>query len=157
MEPAEPTADASPQPFNHKECPYIITVSVYPNDKTSDPVKAMCVLDTGCLQGNIISAELARRLGFVEFQPLSAKESNGGTVATGSIHTVIGAVHVAWYHFTATKIFHDMRFLVSETANVDLVIGTESIVNNNLINPPNLQVDLSVPSSRCSLLMDYIN
>ncbi|ORY09024.1 hypothetical protein BCR34DRAFT_385554 [Clohesyomyces aquaticus] len=138
--------------FIKTECPYIVTVSVYPVDKASDPIEARCTLDTGCLQGNIISAKLAQRLGFVEYRPLSERESTGATLLTGNIHTAKGAVLVTWHHFTSTKFFHDMRFLVTESENVDLIIGTASIIKHNLIPPPNLGVgvggatDLNVPS-----------
>ncbi|KAF1994399.1 hypothetical protein P154DRAFT_539634 [Amniculicola lignicola CBS 123094] len=75
------------------------------------------------------------------------KKSNGATVATGKIHTVIGAIHLAWYHSVIPKTFRDMRFLFSERADVDLLIGTESIVNHNLISPPNLNFVDTVGSS----------
>jgi len=90
------------------------------------------------VQGNIISSSLARRLGYADFQPLTENEQQGGTVATGEIHKVSGAIRIAWFHNTSTKVFSDMRFLVSETAQVDLVIGTRSIVKENLLSPPNL-------------------
>lgn len=98
------------------------------------------MLDTACHQGNIISESLARRLGFEEFEPLSSRESKGGSVATGHIHHVIGAIHLTWFHNTSPKMYNDMRFLVSETADVELVVGAQSILRNNLISPPNLGI-----------------
>ena len=116
----------------------MLTVSVYPCDDSQDRQDAQCVLDTACLQGNIISVDFARRLGFTSFQTLRHREQNGARVATGDIHTVIGALRISWFHNTSAKVFRDMRFLVSETAQVDLVIGTHSIVKHRLLSPPNL-------------------
>lgn len=121
---------------------YALIVSVYPregNERTS----ARCVLDTGCSQGNIISSKLARRLGYnnSNYQPLTSREENGGTVATGHTHKVLGSIRVSWFHETSYKVFNNMRFLVSDTANADLVIGTRSIQKEKLLSPPNFMVD----------------
>lgn len=123
------------QMYDHKESPFLLTVSVFPcpGSGIEQRQQAMCVFDTGCLQGNIISAEFARRLGFAEFQPLKPKEK------TGDIHDILGAVHVSWFHSGGTTVFRDMRFLVSESAQVDLVIGTHTLIRHNLLSPPSVQ------------------
>lgn len=138
------------QMFDHKEVPFILTVAVYPcpESEVDQRQEGQCVLDTGCLQGNIISANFARRLGYRSYEPLKAREENGGTVATGQVHTVLGAVHISWYHTTSPKVFRDMRFLVSESNQFDLVVGTHSIVRHGLISPPNLGVITTVSSSK---------
>lgn len=134
--------DADVDMFDHKECPFVLTVSVFPC-VSSGVEQAKCVFDTACLQGNIISSAFARRLGYKEFQDLKSREEPGGTVATGQIHKVKGAVHVSWFHSTSPQVFRDMRFLVSESAQVDLVIGTHSIVRHQLISPPNLLIEFT--------------
>jgi len=130
---------------NKKQCPFFLTVSVFPcpGSDVLERQEGRCVLDTACLQGNIISAEFAQRLGFTEFRALRPREESGGTVATGNIHKVSGAIHVSWFHCTSAKVYRDMRFLVSESAQVDMVIGTHSIVRHQLISPPNLFVDIN--------------
>ena len=120
----------------------MLTVSVYECDPSRARQNARCVIDTACLQGNIISADFARRLGFTSFEALRHREQDGGRVATGDIHTVVGAIRISWFHSTAAKVFRNMRFLVSETAQVDLVIGTHSIVKHRLLSPPNFMVTM---------------
>lgn len=125
----------------------MLSVSVYKSDH-SETIQARCVFDTGCTQGNLISLDLAQRLGFAEsdFLPLSARESNGGMVATGDIHQVAGAVRISWFHNTSPKVFNDMRFLVSKSAQIDLVVGTGSIVKENLLTRPNLKIYADIPT-----------
>lgn len=133
--------DEDEKMFDHKvHCPFFITVSVFPcpTSNIHGRQSGRCVLDTACMQGNIISADFARRLGYTSFLPLKEREENGGTVITGDLHQVSGAIHVSWYHSTSAKVYRDMRFLVSDTAQVDLVIGTHSIVRHSLMSPPNL-------------------
>jgi hypothetical protein len=63
-------------------------------------------------------------------------------VATGEVHKVLGCIRVSWFSETSPKVFNNMRFLVSETAQVDLVIGTRSIQKEKLLNPPNLMAEI---------------
>lgn len=139
--------------FRHRECPYVLTVSVYEYQSSGERQDAQCVLDTGCFQGNIISQKLANRLGFTDFQELNAAEKTGGKTATG-IHEVLGAIHVSWLHSTSPKIFRDMRFLVSESEHIELIIGTHSITRHQLIPPPNLFIDLDEDSGKHSEMYD---
>ena len=144
------------QMFDHKECPFILTVSVFQR-VNSGVEQAKCVFDTACLQGNIISSAFARRLGYEEFQDLKSREEPGGTVATGQIHKVKGAVHVSWFHSASPQVFRDMRFLVSESAQVDLVVGTHSIVRHQLISPPNLHiVDFTADSGKDETSREFL-
>ncbi|KAL5388768.1 hypothetical protein DPSP01_002874 [Paraphaeosphaeria sporulosa] len=125
--------------FDEGENWYKLIVSAYKREgREFIPVR--CVLDTGCSQGNIISTKLAQRLGFSDsdYLPLTPREENGGMVATGHTHKVLGCIRVSWFSETSPKVFNNMRFLVSETADVDLVIGTRSIQKEKLLNPPNL-------------------
>ena len=55
----------------------------------------------------------------------------------GDTLTPEGAVHLSWYHSTSAQVFKDMRFLVLKNAEVDLLIGSHSLVKYNLISPPN--------------------
>jgi len=149
--------------FDHNVCPFDITVAVFPcpESAVSKRQEGRCILDTGCLQGNIISLTFANQLGYTEFQPLKPREKGGGTVMNGQVHNVLGAIHISWYHSTSPKVFRDMRFLVSESASVDLLIGTHSIVRHRLISPPNLEVtsyhiQISNPDPREQELMDVV-
>lgn len=125
------------QHLGPKPHPYILDVSVY-KSQSSNFLAARCVLDTGNTQGNIISERLVRRLGFTDYAPLRPAEEHGGKVATGHIHEVKGSVRVSWCHVTSPKMFNDMRFLVSESEEFDLVIGAGSIWRENLLPAPNL-------------------
>jgi hypothetical protein len=106
----------------------------------SEQIEAQCTIDTGNLQGNLVSRDFALKLGCTEstFRPLKKSEESGGTSATG--HTLMpeGAVHLTWYHSNSTRVFHDMRFLVSRHQQCDLVIGARSIEKHKLLCPPNL-------------------
>ena len=101
---------------------------------------AKCLIDTGNMQGNLISRDFALKLGYTDskFRPLKEFELNGGTSSTG--HTLIpkGALHLTWYHNSSPRTFRDMRFLVSDDLHCDLVIGARSIQKYNLLCPPNL-------------------
>ena len=111
-------------------------MSVFRNED-QDVIKARCVLDTGSLQGNIISERLARRIGFIEYLPLKDGEEHGGKVVTGHIHQVKGAVRASWYHHTSPKVFVNMRFLVSESDGFDMLIGAASIYKEKMLPAPN--------------------
>ncbi|KAF2449755.1 hypothetical protein P171DRAFT_427918 [Karstenula rhodostoma CBS 690.94] len=144
--------DSHAEFFDERDNWYTLTVSAYKREGR-EFIPARCVLDTGCSQGNIISTKLARRLGFndSDYQPLTPREENGGAVATGHTHKVLGCIRVSWFSETSPKVFNSMRFLVSDTADVDLVIGTRSIQKEKLLNPPNLGLeqkihDLAMPS-----------
>ncbi|KAF2177270.1 hypothetical protein K469DRAFT_720828 [Zopfia rhizophila CBS 207.26] len=125
--------------FYRKPNPFIQHVIVYPRrgSNVAQRHEAQCTLDTANLQGNIISAKFAKGLGFATYEPLRESEEVGGTGLNGQIHNVVGAVLVSWCHHTSTQVYRNMRFLVSETANVDLVIGSHSIVKYRLLSPPN--------------------
>jgi len=101
--------------------------------------QARCTFDTGCLQGNIVSLDLARRLGYTKFDKLKTREQNGGMTVMGGTLRPEGAVHLTWYHNSSALVFKDMRFLVLADANVDLLIGAHAIVKYNLMSPPNFE------------------
>lgn len=126
--------------YDDKDCEYILTVTVFPKEPTEDfRQRAKCVLDTACLQGNIISRRLADSLGFDqrEYEQITEREKQGGTVATGHKHYVHGAIRVSWSYGTGTEIIRHMRFLVSENEHLDMIVGARSIRKWNLISPPN--------------------
>jgi len=105
------------------------------------PEEAKCTIDTGNLQGNIVSrAFLVDVLGYSEanFQKLTKEEEEGGIGITG--HTLIpkGAINLTWYHSNSTRVFRDMRFLISEHPIYDLIIGAHSIREQNILDVPNL-------------------
>ena len=127
--------------------PWILPVYVLSNERDESrhfiPKEAKCTIDTGNLQGNIVSKTFATEvLGFPEpsFQPLTKLEENGGIGVTGHRLIVEGAISLTWYHTNSTRIFRDMRFLVSDNTICDLVIGSRSIYQHGILDVPNLGV-----------------
>lgn len=95
------------------------------------------------MQGNLVSrAFVVDVLGYSEssFHKLTKVEKEGGAGITGHKLIPAGAVYLTWYHNTSTRVFRDMRFLVSENPMCDLVIGARSIQKANILDVPNLMV-----------------
>ena len=93
------------------------------------------------MQGNIVSRKFVEDvLQYSEsnFSELTKDEKNGGTGITG--HTLIpdGAIYLTWYHKKSTRVFRNMRFLISPNDHCDLVIGARSIQKHRLLDVPNL-------------------
>ncbi|KAI9773864.1 MAG: hypothetical protein M1840_006090 [Geoglossum simile] len=129
--------------FGSHGFPWIQTIHMLPSDKAGiGHQQARCLLDTGCLQGNLVSEEFARKLGYTEsdFRPLRPRESNGGTSATGHTHMPKGALHLTWYHNASPRLYSDMRFLVSPSQQYEIVIGAHSILKYKLVSHPNFAV-----------------
>ncbi|KAF2190028.1 hypothetical protein K469DRAFT_747301 [Zopfia rhizophila CBS 207.26] len=128
--------------FNHNLCPFIQPINVFPRENSTrkQDQQARCIFDTRCLQGNFMSLDFARKLGYTEFRKLKAREQNGRTSATELMPE--GAILLSWYHSASTQLFRNMRFLVTRNASFDLIIGTRSIVKYNLVSPLNLHVTI---------------
>lgn len=129
--------------------PWILPVYVLSTRKDTEkhqvPKEAKCTIDTGNMQGNIVSRTFVENV--LEFSPanfseLTAAEKEGGTSVTG--HTLIpdGAIYLTWYHKKSTRVFRNMRFLVSSSQHCDLIIGARSIQKDKLLTVPNLMVEL---------------
>jgi len=108
------------------------------------PKEAKCTIDTGNQQGNIVSRDFVLNvLQFPEshFKPLTEKEKRGGTGYTG--HTMVpeNAIYLTWYHKKSTRVFRNMRFLISPNQHCDLIIGVHSIRQHNLLSVPNLMAN----------------
>jgi hypothetical protein len=133
------------QIFDSSGCPWIQSVRVLPskNAGIEEHQQARCMFDTGCLQGNLVSKEFAQKLGYTEsdFKPLTSREKNGGTSATGHTHMPEGVLHLTWYHNTSPRLYNGMRFLVSPSQQYELVIGARSILAHKLISYPNFGID----------------
>ena len=119
------------------------------NARTKDHQQARCMFDTGCMQGNLVSKEFALELGYKEsdFKPLSSREKNGGTSATGHPHIPVGALYLTWYHNSSPRLYRDMRFLVSPSQEYELVIGSRSILLHKLVSYPNFGCVAFLPTS----------
>jgi len=103
------------------------------------------MIDTGNLQGNVVSkAFVVDVLGYPEssFQPLTKLEEAGGTGATDHKLIPQAAIHLTWYHSNSTRVFRDMRFLISDYPMYDLVIGSQSIHQNKILDVPNLMTKI---------------
>jgi hypothetical protein len=105
------------------------------------PKEGKCTIDTGNLQGNIVSkAFLVDVLGYTktDFHTLNKEEEDGGAEITGHKLIPDGAIYLTWYHSNSTRVFRDMRFLISEHPMYDLIIGARSIRKHNILDVPNL-------------------
>ena len=124
--------------LNQTESPFIVDVHVSPKLDSTSYSKLRFLLDTGCLQGNIVSQEVVNSLGFTkaDYEPLSWKERQGGQSVTGELLTVDAAILLSWHHNTSPHRYRQMRFLISSCTKVDMIIGTRSIIKHNLMAPP---------------------
>lgn len=104
---------------------------------------AKCTIDTGNLQGNIVSRDFVINIleySEANFRELTEEEKRGGTTVTGDLFVPEGAIYLTWYHENSTRVFRSMRFLVSPHAHCDLIIGARSIVKDKLLGIPNFQL-----------------
>ena len=75
------------------------------------------------------------------FRELTKEEERGGTGITGDLHVPEGAIYLTWYHKNSTRVFRDMRFLISPHSDCDLIIGARSIQKDGILNVPCLMTD----------------
>jgi hypothetical protein len=75
------------------------------------------------------------------FRELTQEEKRGGTGITGDLHVPEGAIYLTWYHKNSTRVFRDMRFLISPHSDCDLIIGARSIQKDGILNVPCLMTD----------------
>ncbi|KAF4624148.1 hypothetical protein G7Y89_g14027 [Cudoniella acicularis] len=129
----------------HLDSPWVQPVYVLSTERDDQrhliPKEAKCTIDTGNLQGNIVSRTfLVDVLGYSEanFHKLTKEEEDGGTGITGHKLIPDGAIYLTWYHGNSTRVFRDMRFLISEHPMYDLIIGARSIQKNKILDVPNL-------------------
>jgi len=112
------------------------------------PMEAKCTIDTGNMQGNIISQK------FVEdvlkyprsaFCALTKEEEAGAIGITGHQLIPTAAIYLTWYHKKSTRVFRDMRFLISPNEQFDLIIGAGSIQRDKLLDVPNFWMGWPIP------------
>ncbi len=127
------------------ESPWVLPVFVLSSrtdtSKHNLPKIARCTIDTGNQQGNVVSREFVETVleySASNFCKLTEEEGRGGKGVTG--HTLIpdGAIYLTWYHKKSTRVFRNMRFLISPIQNYDLIIGARSIKKDNILDVPNL-------------------
>ncbi|KAF7948460.1 uncharacterized protein EAE97_003871 [Botrytis byssoidea] len=147
-------------PLNMESSPWVLSVSVLSTRKDSDkkpvPKHAKCTIDTGNMQGNIVSREFVQKVleySEANFVPLTADEREGGFGITGDKLVPEGAIYLTWYHSKSTRVFHSMRFLISPHSQCDLIIGARSIQKDNLLGVPNLMA--TVPITRVANEGDF--
>ncbi|TGO31908.1 hypothetical protein BHYA_0382g00010 [Botrytis hyacinthi] len=133
------------RPFDMESSPWVLSVSVLSTRKDSEkkpvPKHAKCTIDTGNMQGNIVSRDFVQNVleySEANFAPLTAEEKEGGFGITGDKLVPEGAIYLTWYHSKSTRVFHSMRFLISPHSQCDLIIGARSILKDNLLGVPNL-------------------
>jgi hypothetical protein len=126
-------------------------------DNKYKPLEAKCTIDTGNMQGNLVSQVFVEILGIAEenYHELTEDEKLGGTSVTGHTFIPKGAVYLTWYHQKPTRVFRNMRFLVLPGIGYDLIIGARSILKDNLLGVPNItlpkQFERSNPTNRTNL------
>jgi hypothetical protein len=125
--------------------PWIQPVFVVSTRRDTDRIKvaerAKCTIDTGNMQGNIVSRDFVINvLGYSEsnFKKITKQEERGGTGVTGHKLVPTGAIYLTWWHSKSSRVFHNMRFLVSEYPLYDLIIGAASIQEYGILDVPNL-------------------
>jgi hypothetical protein len=123
--------------------PWILPAHVVSNqqDKDRHPITkiAKCTIDTGNMQGNIVSRDFVENvLNFpsTNFLKLTNEEERGGTTISGDLHIPQGAIYLTWYHKSSTRVFRDMRFLISPAPNCDMIIGAQSIEEGKILSVP---------------------
>jgi hypothetical protein len=82
------------------------------------------------MQGNFVSRDFVlKTLGYSEtnFRELTEKEKRGHEM------TPVGAIQLTWYHRNSTKVYRNMRFLVSADTPFDLIIGAPSVDEHDLL------------------------
>jgi hypothetical protein len=100
-----------------------------------------CTIDTGNTQGNIVSRTFVEDV--LEYpksaiRELTEEEKEGGSGVTGHRLVPEGAIFLTWYHKKSTRVFHNMRFLISKHPWYDLIIGARSIQEHGIQDVPNL-------------------
>jgi len=93
------------------------------------------------MQGNIVSRDFVETV--LEYSPshfsqLTEEEKEGGSGITGHKLIPTGAIYLTWYHKKSTRVFRNMRFLISPNQHCDLIIGARSILKDRLLDVPNL-------------------
>lgn len=122
--------------------PWILPAYVVSNERDAEkrPIVqvAKCTIDTGNMQGNIVSRSLVELLGFPSsmFDKLTEEEERGGSGITGDLHIPQGAIYLTWYHNNSTRVFRNMRFLISPSDSCDLVIGAWSVQKDKILDVP---------------------
>jgi len=120
-------------------------------------MEAKCTIDTGNMQGNIVSQR------FVEdvleypksaFCSLTKEEEVGAIGITGHQLIPEAAIYLTWYHKKSTRVFRNMRFLISSSQHFDIIIGTRSIQKYGLLDVPNLATQ--APTDRYHIDIDEI-
>ncbi|KAJ8065319.1 hypothetical protein OCU04_006009 [Sclerotinia nivalis] len=144
--------------FDMESSPWVLPVLVVSTRRDTDkqPVtkRAKCTIDTGNMQGNIVSREFVEKVlqySEANFVSLTAEEKEGGFGVTGHKLVPEGAIYLTWYHSKSTRVFHNMRFLVSPYSQCDLIIGARSIQKDNLLGVPNL---MATATSRVAITRD---
>ncbi|KAI9643502.1 hypothetical protein NHQ30_008121 [Ciborinia camelliae] len=120
------------------ESPWVIPVfvlSAKKNDKQLIAILANCTVDTGNILGNLVSKQFVESLLELNTKPLTRKERHiAQSITEGPVPEY--AVYLTWYHKHSTRVFHNMRFLVTNETPYDLVLGARSIQKDGIMLIP---------------------
>lgn len=121
-----------------RESEFIVDVLVSPKINSTRHHNVRCLLDTGCLRGNLVTRELVESLGYAEldFQQLTPYEARGAQTLTGEPLSVEGAVFLSWHHGSSLITYRRMRFLVILSSKFEMIIGSDTISKYGLLVPP---------------------
>ncbi|KAH7307916.1 hypothetical protein BKA65DRAFT_177965 [Rhexocercosporidium sp. MPI-PUGE-AT-0058] len=144
--------------------PWILPVHVVSNQQDKDGHQitklAKCTIDTGNMQGNVVSRDFVENVlefPFTSFETLTGEEEKGGASITGDLHTPLGAVHLTWYHSSSTRVFRNMRFLISASSHCDMIIGAQSIQREKILSVPCLMAGQNLGFVREDVNTDALN
>ncbi|TVY42634.1 hypothetical protein LSUB1_G005404 [Lachnellula subtilissima] len=153
--PQEPEMDQSSSPWI---LPVYVLSTRRDTEKHHIPKEAKCTIDTGNMQGNIVSrafVENVLEFSSANFCELTAEEKEGGTGITGHRLIPDGAIYLTWYHKKSTRVFRNMRFLISPHPQCDLIIGARSIQKDKLLSVPNLMDEGLVRADKGRLYVKF--
>jgi hypothetical protein len=100
---------------DNTESPWVLPVFVLSaqgdSSKTFVPKQAKCTIDTGNMQGNIVSREFVvdiLEISESKFCNLTTTEKERGAGLTDHKLIPEGAIYLTLYHNNSTRVFHDM-------------------------------------------------
>lgn len=97
------------------------------------PMKAVALLDTQCQSGNWISLRLVERLGLTDH---ITKNTNIPVLRSGTGQDVesLGELEIEWrWYPNGVRMYHALFFVFKEGSHLDIIIGVEFIVREDLV------------------------
>jgi hypothetical protein len=117
---------------------FMFNVLVSINSDNTKYHETRCLLDTGCLSGNLVTRAVVERLGYLEsdFEQPTPLESKGCHTFTGQHFDIEAVVLLSWHHGASPLIYRKMRFLVVSGSDFEMIIGADAIARHSLLISP---------------------